>query len=716
MIRIPLPPFRAAPLLLTLMTAFAYAAGEDPPVQIEADQAAGQSETGATASGNVVVTQGDLQVEAEWGKYDAATDRLNAGDRVRMTQHGDVLVGNTLDYFIDRHEGTLTNPDYAMAQGMGRGDGVKLLFEGENHYRVDEGRFTSCQPGDDSWYLHANTLWLDYTTNMGIAHSGWLEFKGVPILYSPWMNFPLDDGRQTGFLAPSLSFDNRNGFDVTVPFYWNIAPNYDATITSRYLARRGLMMGGEFRYLQPEYQGKVQAQLLKDREAEENRYSFVFQHQQALTDRLGMSIDIQKVSDDNFFNDFGDRAAIAAQTNLPRQAQFNYTGDDWNSSLLFQRYQTLQDATVPYARMPQFAFNATPTFAEWAQTGISGELTQFSHPTQTNGFRSWAYPSISTPIVNSYSFINPKVGVHATNYQIDDAKGGNPNSATRVLPIVSVDSGLFFERDFSFGGNNLTQTLEPRAYYLYIPYKNQSNLPNFDSSLTDLSFSQLFRENQYSGNDRINDANQLTLAVTSRLFLADDGVELVQASIGQRFYFEEQRVTLDSSDQPSTASKSDLLVSVGGRFWRDFSADYTLQYNNRDKETVRSTAGATWNPEPGKLVNIRYTINRNQNPQIEQVDLSAQWPLTRNWYGVARINYSLPDRQSLDTIAGLEYNAGCWGLRLAAQRFITSDAQFKTTYFVLLELNGLGGLGSNPITALRNAIPGYTADFASRQQ
>ncbi|SMC29569.1 LPS-assembly protein [Andreprevotia lacus DSM 23236] len=716
MSRIQLPPFRAAPLLLTLAAAFAHAVDPKPPVHIEADQVSGQTESGASAQGNVVVTQGDLRVESEWGNYDAPNDRLTGGDHVTMTRPGSVLHGRTLDYYIQRHEGTLTDPDYAMSPGKMRGDGAELLFEGEDKYRIDSGRATSCRPGDDSWYLHASTMWLDYTSNSGVAHNGWIEFKGVPILYSPWMNFPLDNGRQTGFLTPSLSFDNRNGFDLTLPFYWNIAPNYDATISTRYLARRGLMMGGEFRYLQPGYTGVLQVQGMNDREDQATRYSVLFQHQQTFTDRLWMAVDVQKVSDDSFFNDFGERAAIASQTNLPRQVLFGYNGDNWNSNLLFQRYQTIQQTSIPYARMPQLTFNANPQWLDGVRTGVSGEITDFTHPSLTNGVRSWVYPTISMPFVSNYSFFTPKIGVHASNYQLRDASGGNSRNESRVLPVVSLDSGLFFERDLDVGGNALTQTLEPRAYYVYIPYKKQSDLPNFDSAVTDLSFAQLFRENQYSGNDRINDANQLTLALSSRIYTANDGIELLQASIGQRFYFKDQQVTLSSNDQPSSASKSDLLLSLGGRFWHDLSADYTLQYNTEDRKTVRSTAGLTWNPQPGSIFNLRYTINRNQSPSTEQIDVSAQWPLTRNWYGVARVNYSLPDKQPLDAIVGLEYNAGCWGVRLAAQRFITSDAQFKTTYFVVLELDGLGGIGSNPVNALRTAIPGYTADFDGRQQ
>ncbi|WP_035058856.1 LPS-assembly protein LptD [Andreprevotia chitinilytica] len=714
----PLPPFRAAPLVLLLVAGFAFAADDDMPMRIDADEVNGQSEVGASARGNVVLERGDMTVESDWSRYDTKTDRLEAGDNVKMTRQGDVLTGHSLDYYIARREGTLTDPNYSIAQGLGRGDAVKLVFEGPDKYELEQGRFTTCPANVDDWYLRANDLSLDYVTNTGIARNAWLEFKGVPLLYSPWMNFPLKEGRQTGLLAPSFAFDNRNGLDITTPLYWNIAPNYDATFYPRYLARRGMMLGGEFRYLQPEYSGQLNAATISDRLEDQGRFALSFKHQQILADRLTMSIDLEKVSDDNYFNDFGDRAAIAAQTNLPRQVQFNYAGDNWSGAALWQKYQTLQSTTnpidIPYARLPQLSFSATPNWVQGVQTAISGEFTDFTHPSKVNGLRTWVYPTVAMPFVNAYSFVVPKIGVHATDYQLSNADSSGRRNETRVLPTFSVDSGLFFDRDLKWMDQSLTQTLEPRAYYVYIPNKDQSQLPNFDSALTDFSFAQMFRENQFSGNDRINDANQLTLALTSRFYKTETGDELLRATIGQRFYFKQQRVTLNTTDVVSDAKQSDLLLSFGGQLWRNLYADYSLQYNVQNKATGRSSAGVSWQPEAGHVLNLRYAMNRNLG--TEQVDFSAQWPLGRNWYGIGRINYSLADSRALETIAGLEYNAGCWGLRLAAQRYITSNGTFNTTYFALLELGGLGGLGSNPIDTLRQSIPGYTDFFASNMR
>ncbi|GAA5784306.1 LPS-assembly protein LptD [Chitiniphilus shinanonensis] len=717
-----LPPRRLSAITLALLAVHAFAEETPPesPIHLEADEAVAHSRTEAEAHGNVVIQRDTTEVRSEWAQYNSETDHLKAGDAVTMTREGDVLTGNSLDYYINANRGTLENPDYHVAQGVARADAVKLLFDGPDRYKMRTARFTTCPVGRDDWYLHASTLSLDYANNVGMAYNGWIQFYGVPILYSPWMNFPLSGNRQTGFLAPSVSFDNRNGIDLQTPFYWNIAPNYDATFYPRYLTDRGTMLGAEFRYLQPSYSGQIRADRISDHKDEQDRYSIAFLHQQQLLPRLSMYAQVQKVSDDDYFNDFGDQVAAASQTNLPRELTFNYAGNGWSGLARWQRYQTLQSESdpvdIPYARLPQLYYASSPQWIKGANISITSEYVDFSHPTKVDGQRMWINPTITYPLVQRpYAFVKPKIGVHASYYSLNDSETVEGENSSRVLPTFSLDSGLIFERDDTFNGQAYTQTLEPRAYYVYIPYKDQSNLPNFDSALTDFSLAQIFSENRFSGNDRINDANQITLALTTRFFDGDTGEERFNATVGQRFYFQDQRVTLDAYEKPSTAQESDLLITFGGRLWRNFVANYALQYNLKEQVTARADAGIGWSPGEGRAFNLRYVVNRNVSPIIEQFDISGQWPLTRNWYGVARYNYSLKDSRSLEALAGLEYNAGCWALRLAAQRYINDDSdtdpdqeKYTVTYFAMLELGGLVGLGSNPVSTLRQSIPGYT--------
>lgn len=339
-------------------------------------------------------------------------------------------------------------------------------------------------------------------------------------------------------------------------------------------------------------------------------------------------------------------------------------------------------------------------------------MTDFRHSTKTEGLRAWTYPSISAPLNQSWGFLTPKIGVHATSYKLEK-NGPDKESYSRTLPIASLDSGLFFERETSFYDTAFVQTLEPRAYYLYIPYRDQSRLPVFDSGETDLSFTQLFSENQYSGQDRINDANQLTLAVTSRLFESDTGIERLNITIGQRQYFSKPRVTLGSVETPADGDyqrRSDWLMTLGAQMWRNLSGNFLVQYNQEDSSLRRADLALTWRPGEYRLLNLRYVDNRITDTR--QADISGQWPLGQGWYAMGRYNYSLTDNRALEVLGGLEYNAGCWGLRLAAQRYATSTTDTSTSFFVILELGGLAGIGSNPLDAIRQSIPGYANTYS----
>ncbi|WP_273432481.1 LPS-assembly protein LptD [Chitinibacter tainanensis] len=716
------PPFHLSILKLSLAILPCWAFAEsapptpaEPPVFIEADQAMVQEGEYTEARGNVVMNRDAVEVESDWARYQFAADKLLAGDQVKLKKDGDTICGKQLDITLGTREGALNEATYELNYGQARGQAEKVDFEGKDKYRVHKGNLTTCSVEQNAWYVHAREMQLDYTQNYGQAWNGWLEFQGVPIFYYPWIDFPLDGGRKTGFLMPNFNYSNRNGFELTTPFYWNIAPNYDATIFPSYFSKRGMMLGGEFRYLQPEYRGMLKLEGIDDSLANDRRYSLLFQHSQQLADRLQLDLNYQRVSDDKYFSDFGDRLSVASQVNLPQEAVLSYSGSNWSTYLRAQQYQTLQSTTSPveepYRRLPQWYASYNPSLGYGTQSNVSAEFTRFTHDTKDQGQRSWIYPTVSLPLANQYSFLTPKLGVHATYYSTETANGRDLGSESRVLPIASLHGGLFFEREGSLFGSNIIQTLEPQLYYLYVPYKDQSKLPNYDSGATDLSWSGLFAENKYSGNDRINDANEITLALNSRIFDDESGVERFSAGIGQRLYLHSPKVGLSGNLTDDQVKTSDMLFLLGGNLPYDLRVDYSLQHNTREDKTVRSDVNLNWHPGEFKTLNLRYSVNRLTN--TEQLDTSAQWPLGGGWYGVARYNYSLKDNQALEALAGVEYNAGCWALRIAAQRFITTNSEYKTNYFLLLELGGLAGIGMNPISALRQSIPGYADTYAS---
>jgi len=718
------PPLR--PSLLAVLIAgiapAAWSAESEQPVSIEADMARVETGNIAEARGRVIIEQGDLKLESDWARYQQEEDRVEAGDQFTLTREGHTLSGKSVQMTLGARKGEISDPVFVMAGARARGDARKLLLEGPDRYALSDGRFTTCPIGNDDWYIHSSRLNLDYNRQVGEAWGSWLEFKGAPIFYYPWIDFPLDGRRKSGLLVPTFSFDDNAGFSVASPFYWNIAPNYDATFIPRYFTKRGTQLGGEFRYLTSDMNGLMRAEVLDDRLEGRSRYSEMFKHGQRLAPGLQLAVNLQKVSDDNYLKDFGDRMAVSSQTNLPREGVLSYAGRDWSSYLRWQRFQTLQSASdpvdVPYARMPQLFVNAKPEIAPWLQPTISAEAARFEHANKSSGVRTWAYPALAFPFQDTYGFFTPKVGVHATRYVIEDKSSTGAVIGTRdqnrALPIFSLDSGLYFERE-SRDGESI-QTLEPRAYYVRIPYRNQSALPVFDAGETDLSFSQMFSENQFSGQDRINDANHLTLALTNRYLRRATGAETFRATVGQRFYMSDQRVTLPSSCSGSSCTgstsatsgerRSDSLLSIAAQLWQGVEVEYDLQYSFANDHARRSSALLSWQPDDFKRLNLRYTLNRISG--IEQVDLSGQWPIARNWYALGRENYSLRDKRTLEALLGVEYNAGCWGLRLAAQRYITTDQSYNSRYFLTLELGGLAGVGNNPLDTIRQSIPGYT--------
>lgn len=594
-----------------------------------------------------------------------------------------------------------------------RGDAEAILFEGQDKKRLLGARYTTCEAGVDDWYIKAKEISLDDYTQSGSAKGAYVEFKGVPLLYSPWLTFSFNNERKSGFLAPSVGTTSRSGFETLIPYYINIAPDMDATVATRYLSKRGMQLQGEFRYLNEDFSGINSVEYLdNDSLSGSRRYYANFAHNHQLSDRWSAGYNIEKVSDNEYFSEMSTRIVSTSRVNLPQQGFVNYVGDVWQFNGLAQKYQTLDETNYPYQRLPQLTLTADKEW-KYFDTNFYSEWTYFDRndnaPIAATGSRLTLYPSISVPFTQSYGFITPKIGIHSTSYRLNDNNfniNGNTvsnNSANRTLPIFSLDSGLYFERDTKVVKNRYTQTIEPRLFYVYIPNKEQDLLPVFDSALADLNLTSLFTENQFTGNDRVNNANQLSLAVTSRMIDKDTGIERFAATIGQRYYFDNQKVVLPGTVQP-TNNSSDIIAAMTARLSNKWNLDTFWQYNTDGAGIVRSNILARYNPEPGKLMNVGY---RYTQQFLEQINVSGQWPLSRGWYGVGRFNYSVREKALIESLAGIEYDAGCWQARTVIQRVETATADANYGLFFQLELGGLASIGSNPLNLLRRDIPGY---------
>ena len=598
-----------------------------------------------------------------------------------------------------------------------RGDAKTILFEGQDKKRLKDARYTTCEAGVDDWYIKTKELELNNYTESGVAKNAYIEIKGVPVLYTPWIGFSFSNQRKSGLLAPTYGTTSKNGLEISVPFYWNISPDMDATLTTRTLSKRGVQLQGEFRYLEEKFSGIDSLEYLSsDNQTSENRYYASLKHQHNLGGGWSAGYSLEKVSDDEYFSDLSTRIVTTSRINLPQQLNLDYGNETWRFNGLVQKFQTLDKVSYPYERLPQLTLTGSKYFGD-VNTNLYTQVVAFdsniNDPViKPTGTRLTLYPSISLPMHQSYGYITPKIGIHHTSYNLNNI-ANNLESQQRTLPIASIDSGLFFDRDFKISSRAYTQTIEPRLFYVYIPNTKQSDIPIFDSSSSDLNFSTLFRENQYTGNDRINNANQLSLSLTTRLLESDTGIQRLSASIGQRYYFADQKVSLPT-ETLRKSDTSDIVMGLTTYLKTNWNVNAFWQYNTADSKSARTTLASRFTPEPGKALNLSYTYRQDTSSTsvsngINQFDLSGQWPLGQGWYGIGRANYSIEEKHIIETLAGIEYNAGCWQTRTVIQRVTTATANASYALFFQIELGGLASIGTDPLDVIKRSIPGYVS-------
>ena len=695
-------------------TALAQAASSakdsEEATTVSSEQMTGRPDREVDLERDVELTRGTTTVKADKAIYKIIKDEVDATGNVWMKRLTTRYTGDHAVLNIESGEGYVTNPTYVLGPNGGRGSAQRADFLSNDQAVLTQGTYSTCEAADPDWYIKAQTLDLDQGRDVGTMTNGVVYFKDVPIFGSPWLDFPLSDARKSGVLAPTIGATSTGGMEVSVPYYFNIAPNRDLTIVPKYIARRGLQMGATGRYLGETYSGVTSGERIDDRVTNTVRYTFSSLHTQRLTDALSFGWNVNKASDDNYPTDFSNTLTGVSQRLLLRDAYATYAGTYWSTTARVAKYQVLQDPnspiTRPYDRVPQLTLNAARQDVAGFDLGLTGEFTRFSSPNLVGGDRTSITPQISYPIIGTSYYVKPKVSLDATNYRLNNQVVGAPVDLTRVTPSVSLDSGLTFERETSLFGRTITQTLEPRLYYLRTPFRDQSQYPLFDTALADFNFAQIFSDNRFVGRDRISDANQITVGGVSR-FIESNGMERLRVAAAQRFYFAEPRVTLDNST-PNIGSKSDLLAALSGQITNEVGVDTAIQYSQSLSQLRRANYGVRWQPAPKKVLNLSYRLDRT-NENLKQYDLSGQWPLSERWYGVGRVNYSIPDKTIAEGLLGLEYRADCWVFRMVAQRIPTSSAQATTSFFVQLELNGFAKIGSNPMDALTSSIPGYQA-------
>lgn len=696
---------------------------EPGPTTIDADYIEGIGGQETTARGNAELRQDDTVIFGDFLRYNQEFGRIEADGGVRLQQDNDRFSGPRLRYDTRNHTGVFEEPSYLLRGDQpARGKAEQIEFLGPGHFKMKNGTYTSCEPGNDDWRFDMGELDINDDTQTGTLRNGTLRFFNASIGPIPWISFPLENRRKSGFLSPTYTQSTRGGLELSLPFYWNIAPEQDATITPRYISRRGPMLLNEYRYIDRRYAGEMHYEVLPDDKlAQLTRTGFSLMHNQTFMPGLTGYLNLNKVSDDRYFVDLSSRVSQTSTVNLLQEGFLQYSGNVSGAGYYLQsriqRFQTLQDplspVVSPYQRVPQLSFGTSKNdIAGLGDAFLPIEYVRFTHPTLVEGQRVVMDPTFSAPIVTPGYFITPKVGLHYAGYNLLNAPAGTPDRQSVTIPWFSVDSGLVFERNLKLAGESYAQTLEPRLYYVRIPFRDQNQIPLFDTGLSDFNYTSIFTENRYAGGDRFGDANQLTAALTTRL-LGTSGRELLRATIGQRFYFKDEQVGLTPTSDLRTLRSSDLLASVGGRISQAWSFETAYEYNEQQTRIQRLNAAMRYSPEIAKVINLGYRFTRDT---LNQVDISGQWPLWNRWYGIGRYNYSFKDSQLLEGIAGIEYNAGCWILRVVGHRLQAATQLASSTFFVQIELSDFGRVGSDPADLLRRTVAGYTSTHLTPDQ
>lgn len=677
----------------------------DAPTTLDAERMTGRQDRQLSLEREVEIQRGSMSMKSDRATYDVVDDRVQASGNIRLRNFGDRYSGDELNLKMDTGQGYMTSPTYDLEINKAHGKADRIDFESRERAVIQAGTYTTCEAPDPDWHLHAGKMSLDRERNIGTANNAVVIFKGVPVLASPYISFPMTAERKSGFLPPSIGTSNRGGLQVQLPYYWNIAPNRDLTLFPRIISQRGLQLGGHARYLGQNYAGQTKIEGMPDDQmAKRSRWALSSQHTQNLAPGLSLNANLNAASDDEYPNDFPSTITPANQRLLVRDLNLNYANPLWSASVRTTGYQILQDPlspiTRPYERLPQLTFRAGQTSTTSYDWSFGGELVNFWHPDQVRGTRIVANPRISYPIIYPGFFVTPSASLHATSYSLTNQTTGTPDSFSRVLPTLSVNSGMVFERPTSFLGRSATQTLEPRLFYVYTPYKDQSQFPTFDTALADFNYTQIFSENRYTGNDRISDSNQLTAALATR-FIEESGIQRMNVALAQRFYFNNQQVVGDTTAE----TKSDILLLGTGQVSSTLALDSNFQYSPSVASLTRSNFGVRWRPGSYRALNVQY--RRDLTAALRLIDISGQWPLAPRWYGVGRVNYSLQEHRLAEAVAGIEYKADCWVFRFVGQRTPTGTGVATSSFFLQLELNGLSKIGSNPLQTLRTNIPGY---------
>jgi LPS-assembly protein len=703
-------------------------ADQRPATFVLGDSTNGTADQDIAAKGSAEVRRPTFTIKGDALHFDQDTDVADAYGQVHVDNNGATFVGPEAHIQVDSSEGYMTSPKYRFNVTGGSGSAARVDMLDNERSVFTQGTYTACQcESNPAWYIRGSEFDFDTGADEGVAHNGVLFFQGVPIFASPWLSFPLSGDRRSGFLPPTFSLGSTNGFELDLPYYFNIAPNRDLLLTPKIISRRGLETDATFRYLSPTYSGSITGIFLPDDAiTKTNRYALFIQHNQNFGNGFGGYIYYNKVSDNTFPEDLGSASSqILNGTQLlyQQEAGLTYNNGPWSVLAREQHWQTLEPSVAPYGREPQLNVKYSQYNVDGFDYGAMADVTRFRITTAnaTEGDRVVFDPYVSYSVVGPGYFVTPKVQWHFASYDLSNigtgSPAGQPKDFTESVPTFSFDTGLIFERSVRLFGQDYIQTLEPRLYYVYTPYHNQSFAPLFDTADADFGLAEIFTPNTFVGDDRVADANRLTAAITTRFINPATGDERARFVLAQQYYFQDQRVTLLPTQTPAQATHSDLIAGASIKLGAGFASETAVQYNADNNQLTQSSIGFGFSPESGKVINVAYRYTRADttldNTPVNQITISAQWPLTHHVYSVARINYDLNGHAVVDSLIGLQYDADCWVLGIGVQRYADGVNNLGlpsqgTRLLAQITFKGLSSVDNGLISAFRSGVPGYT--------
>ncbi len=678
-------------------------------------------------SGEVLIERHLLRLRADSVLHNTTEKTLSLTGSIHVDTESMALEADSGLLNLGNNSLNLLQSQFAIQQSKLSGISPEFIYDDQHGSLLTDSMFTTCSLTNPDWHLNTASLELDTINNIGTATHTLLWVKGVPVFYFPWIQFPLGDQRRSGLLMPGFSRSSSNGFELSLPWYWNIAPNQDATITPRHLKKRGNMLDTSYRFLTKSTEGTARLEYIEDDALfQDKRHSIHWKSSSHITKKLKLDLLSNRVSDEEFLQDFGNDFSTSNTSRLERHARLSYNLDNWKISLKAQAFQTLDDSIAlsrqPYRRLPQLTIKGSENLFTSdnyeINASLDSEWVDFEHTdeTKTQGTRQHHYPELKLSMQGNAWFLKPAIGLMHTQYDVQDAAKTKIDIDDRSLSVVSLDSGVFFERELNNG--DFIQTLEPRLFYLKIPYEEQSTLPLFDTSLNTFNFNSLFSKNRFNGIDRIGDTNQVTLAISSRL-INHEGHETLSLALGRMYYFEDQQVSLNTAadTRNSDNDTSDYIGEVSGRY-QDWYARANLQWDTELKQADRRSFQLNYAASNKSIFNLAYRYSRNPANELntlEQSDISFAWPITSSYSLLGQWNYSLTEERDISTLFGIEYESCCWALRLVSQRYLidNDDSQdYDLNILFQFVLKGFGSIADKQTTnTLKHAILGYQPDY-----